>query len=258
VRDVVRDLLDLAHQGLDAIEHQVEVLGDLIPFVARSAQRNPLPEAVMHDGAAGRVDGLDPSDRAPRDRNARHARQHQEQYEAPGERRPGLAGELVEVADILSDQQARAVGKRFEFGARDARRDLRLAVAHVDIPRSVGAGERGRPSFDIAGEPGQRRIGEEIHAAVETSVGDAPFDRGDQRVASAAVPRGQQQRTFRRDRAVRPVVRVGDGRPIDVGEQGEHDRAENADRDQRQLERGRSQRLSQEHGHNTRRLGPCG
>ena len=79
VRDVVADLLDLAHQRLDAVEHQIEVFGDAIPFVVRSAERNTLVEAALHDGAAGRVDLLDAPDGAARHQHAGHGSEHEDQ-----------------------------------------------------------------------------------------------------------------------------------------------------------------------------------
>ena len=42
VRDIVAHLLDLSHQGFDAVQHQVEVLRDAIPFVMGAAERDAL------------------------------------------------------------------------------------------------------------------------------------------------------------------------------------------------------------------------
>ena len=42
VRDIVGDLLHLRHQRFDALEHRIEVLGKLIPFVPCSAQGYPV------------------------------------------------------------------------------------------------------------------------------------------------------------------------------------------------------------------------
>ena len=77
VGDVVSDLLHLAHQPLDALQHGIEIAGELIPLVVRSAQRNAAAEAAFHDGAAGGVDGFDPPHGAPRDADAGHRRQQE-------------------------------------------------------------------------------------------------------------------------------------------------------------------------------------
>ena len=64
-----------------------------IPFVARPAQGYPLAEAALHDGAAGRVDGLDPPHRAPRDGHAGDPGQHEDQHDAQGQRHVDLLRE---------------------------------------------------------------------------------------------------------------------------------------------------------------------
>ena len=60
VRDIVAHLLDLSHQCFDAVQHQIEVLRDAIPFVMAAAERDAPIEAALHDRPAGRVDLIDP------------------------------------------------------------------------------------------------------------------------------------------------------------------------------------------------------
>src|SRR5207302_7885271 len=66
VRNVVAYLLDLAHQCFDAVQHQVEVLCNAIPFVIGAAERDPLGQIAQHDGPAGGVDRFDPVYRSAR------------------------------------------------------------------------------------------------------------------------------------------------------------------------------------------------
>src|SRR5450631_3317422 len=82
VRDIVADLLDLPHQGFDAVQHQVEVLRNAIPFVVGAAERNTLVETALHDGPAGGVDLLDPPHRPPRYQDAGDPRDHEYQCNA--------------------------------------------------------------------------------------------------------------------------------------------------------------------------------
>ncbi len=65
VRDVVGDLLQVQEQRLDAVEHAVEVKGQLGELVARArAHRDATTERAALDLAARPVDGLDPAKHA--------------------------------------------------------------------------------------------------------------------------------------------------------------------------------------------------
>jgi len=86
----------------------------LIPLVPCPAQRYALAEAALHDGSAGRVDGFDPPDRAPRDGNAGQPGKDEYQRDAQKQGHLDLARERVEIAGVSSDQQMIAVGKRVE------------------------------------------------------------------------------------------------------------------------------------------------
>ena len=44
----------------NAIQHQIEILGNAIPFVVAAAERDPPVETAEHDGPAGGVNGFDP------------------------------------------------------------------------------------------------------------------------------------------------------------------------------------------------------
>jgi hypothetical protein len=42
VRDIIGNLFHFRHQRFDAVEHRIEVLGELIPFVPCPAQGYPV------------------------------------------------------------------------------------------------------------------------------------------------------------------------------------------------------------------------
>ena len=90
---------------------------------------------------------------------------------------------------------------------------------------------------EIAGEPGRRRIGKQIHVVCKIAVGDALLKERDQPIAPRALVRAFQARILGHDGAIRPAAHIGGGGQIDVAENGRHDHAEGTDRDQRQAER---------------------
>ena len=67
VRDIVGDLLQAAHQRLDALEHGVEVFRQPVEFVAGAGDRQPLAEIAGHDGAGGLGHGVDAAQHAAGD-----------------------------------------------------------------------------------------------------------------------------------------------------------------------------------------------
>lgn len=58
MRDVAGHLPQALHQGLDSIEHSVEVGGQLVEFVAHANGRQPFLEVSLHDAGGRQVDGL--------------------------------------------------------------------------------------------------------------------------------------------------------------------------------------------------------
>src|SRR5258708_21405913 len=82
VRDIVAYLLDLPHQCFDAVQHQVKVLGNAVPFVIAAAERDTLVETAEHDGSAGSVDRFNPPHGPARHQDARDPRNHKYQCNA--------------------------------------------------------------------------------------------------------------------------------------------------------------------------------
>src|ERR1700753_706463 len=109
MRDVVAYLLDLAHQHFDAVKHQIEILGNPIPFVVTAAERDTLVQTAEHDLTTGGVDGFDPAHRAARYKDARNSRETEYQHDADEHCRLDLAGKAVEVTNIPSHQQPVAI-----------------------------------------------------------------------------------------------------------------------------------------------------
>jgi hypothetical protein len=134
---IVGDLFHFPYQRFDAVEHQIEVLGELIPFVSRIAQGYSLAKAALHGGPAGRINCFDPSHCAPCDGNAGHTCQQEYQRDAPEEGHLDLRCELIEIVDVFSDQQMVAVGKRFE--RRSQQWPIRLSLRRVEIVLSICA-----------------------------------------------------------------------------------------------------------------------
>src|SRR5262252_9438294 len=112
MRHIVGDLSDCPHKVFDTVEHRVEILGQLVPFVLRASKWYSLAETAAHDVARGSVDGFDAPDRASRHRDPREGGEHQREY-CPADQ-CGLDGpdESVEIVEPSADQKMRAVGQR--------------------------------------------------------------------------------------------------------------------------------------------------
>src|SRR4029453_3518741 len=105
VRHVVRDLSYLLHQYFDAIEHQVEVFCNLIPFVTRPAEWNTFVEAALHDRTTGCVNRIYSSHRAACDHNACHSSENEDQPDARYESDLDIPCKCIEVVDVSPHQQ---------------------------------------------------------------------------------------------------------------------------------------------------------
>ena len=134
VRDIVAHLPDLSHQCFDAVQHQVKVLRNAIPFVMGAAERDAPIQAALHDGPAGGVDRFNPPHCPARHEDARDPRNHKQQCGGRDYGRPDLVSEAVEVADIPSHQQPIAAWKCLEHRPKQrpvCRVGQRLACAKL-------------------------------------------------------------------------------------------------------------------------------
>src|SRR5262249_45813961 len=227
VRYAVGDLPHLGHQRFYALKHRIEVLSKLIPFVPRPAQRYPLAEAALHDSSAGCVDCLNPPYSAPRDRNAgsrsKNKYQRDDQCQGGGD----LLRQLIEIAYVFSNQQMVPVRKRFKRCSqqRSVLR-IRLQGARTEVAPTLDAPQLGGPDLKITCHRREGGIGEQIEAALETTVGNTALYRCNQPTASRSLVSFVQDSTLRRDRAIRLAQHVGRGRPVDIAEKRDDDGAE--------------------------------
>jgi hypothetical protein len=109
MRHVVGNLPDLSHQFFNPVEHGVEVLCQLIPFVPCTAKRDPVAEPALHDFSSGSVHGFNPSDRVPRHEDTRDRGQNERQYGPVDQRRLDDPDESIEIVKAPADQQAPAL-----------------------------------------------------------------------------------------------------------------------------------------------------
>ena len=200
MRHIVSDLLHLPHQRFDAVEHRIEIHGEFVPFVTRAVQGYPLAEAALHDGTAGRVDGFDAAHCAPRDEHAGDPSEREYQQDTQGQGRFDLARELIKVVDVFSHQQMAAVREGLE------RRPQQLVLARTKVAPPAGAFHGRWPVREVAGERSERRVSEQVNAAIEALVRETLRDRGDQSAASRARVGFLENREFRHDRVVRPAA----------------------------------------------------
>src|SRR5260370_41439534 len=110
MRHVIGDLPVGFHQLLNAVEHGVEVLGELVPLIAASAQGNALAEPGSHDFSGGGIDCFDPSHRAPRGGYARCRRREDDQPESPSKTGGNCVDKAAEILNFSSDEEMVATG----------------------------------------------------------------------------------------------------------------------------------------------------
>src|SRR5262249_1890399 len=144
----------------------------------------------------------------------------------------------IEVVDLFSNQQMIAVWERIE--CRSQRRTVwrvRLPLAGSEVLPSCGTLQGRWPRLEITRQGSERGVGEDVHSAFGTSIGDSILDRANETAASCAVVDFSQDRMLRGDGAIRSALHIGSSRPIDVVEKGDDHGAEDGDPDQRPLER---------------------
>ncbi len=264
MRDIVADLLDLAHQGLDAVQHLVQVFGNAVPFVMAAAQGDALVEAAGHDGATGGVDLLDPSHGAAGHQHARHGGKREDQNGAGDDGELDRGRKTVEVADIQPGQEAVAVRKCLHDRAQQRlARCPGCGPGSAKFDPSCGPDRSLRPLPEIAGQHVLPWVDEQVDVIGKAWVGEVPADQRHQAVAPRAFIGFRQARNLGGDLAVRAAADIGGGREIDIGEDRRRDDAKGADRDQREPKGRRreglgQQHLSRVHGGDTRHRGPCG
>ena len=159
--DVVGDLLQPAHQRLDALQHGVEVLREPVELVAAAADRQPPGEIAGHDALRGPGHGVDALQHAARDEDAAAEPEHDHEQRPTTRRRWRRCRTC---APRSSRSRPTAGGSR--RSVRVTRTSARCSAVVLLVEPAVGglrpAGRvdhAGRERADIAGErlPGRRR-----------------------------------------------------------------------------------------------------
>src|SRR5262245_21406088 len=107
MRHIVGDLSDCPHEVFDTVEHRVEILGQLVPFVLRASKRYSLAETAAHDVARRSVDSFDAPDRPSRHGDTREGGEHKREYCPADQRRLDGPDESVEIVEASADQKMR-------------------------------------------------------------------------------------------------------------------------------------------------------
>ena len=111
MRDIVGDLLHAHHQRLDAVEHNVEIVGETVKLVAGAGHRQAVAEVAGHDVACGLGHGIDPVQHASRDEKSANQPEHDDHGDRPA---PGGDHDVIKplaLLKIASDQQAEPAGQ---------------------------------------------------------------------------------------------------------------------------------------------------
>ena len=111
MRDIVGNFLQAAHQRLDALQHDVEIFGQPVEFVAGAGDRQPPAEIAGHDGAGGFGHGVDAAQHAAGDEQPAGKTEHEHDGDRPAS---GVEDDVIEplaLVEIAADQQAETAGK---------------------------------------------------------------------------------------------------------------------------------------------------
>ena len=111
--DVVGDFLQPHHQGLDPLQHGVEVFRQTIEFVAAAPDRQPAGEIAGHDALGGAGHGVDPVQHPPRHEDAAAEAEHDDDQQRPLRGLGDDAEQPPSFLEVAADQEPKTVA---EFG----------------------------------------------------------------------------------------------------------------------------------------------
>ena len=129
VGDIVGDFLQPHHQGLDPLQHGVEVFGEAIEFVAAASDRQPAGEIAGHDALGGAGHGVDPLQHPPRHEDAAADAEHDDDQHRPLRGVRDDPEQPPALLQIAADQKPEAVA---EFG--DAHQRAMIGVVLIVEP----------------------------------------------------------------------------------------------------------------------------
>ena len=200
--DVVGDFPHAAHQFADALQHQVEVLGEAVQFVPGAADPKAAVEIARHDGAGGLGHVVDALQHAARhEPAAEHAEQHDES-ERGAEGVADRRAQVVALLGVAADDEAEASGEIEDPHDRAMLARARIGAAPVIALVLAGPSEDvGRQPAHVADDVLARGRGHEVERGA--GLLGAPFHHGDE--------------------AAQPARRILLGQPVDLGIDGRED-----------------------------------
>ncbi len=116
--DVVGDLAQAGHELADAREHLVEADGEPVQFVAGAVDRQSLRHIARHQRMGGDIHRVDAAQHAARHERRAERGQRGEQHQRQRQRAHHDRADAAAVAEIVADQQAKAVRQRIDAGER--------------------------------------------------------------------------------------------------------------------------------------------
>ena len=231
------------HERFDPLQHDIEVLGEPVEFVAGAGDRQAAGEIAIHDVAGGVGHGIDPLEHAARDeKSARDTKHHNDRQRPPAGGEHDIVKPLT-LFQIASDQEPKTAGqlKHPHQGAMPG--TLRIFEPAIDAfgparPVENASGQRA----DIAGEPFPRRGGNEVEARARPPRPE--IDDEDEASDAALAVLLRQPGDLGIDRLGDLLGDQAPGIPGEIAEQERREQRKDRQVDQRQLERGRAQTAS--------------
>ena len=111
MRDIVGHFLEAVHQGLDPLQHEIEIDRQPVEFVAGTGHRQPLAEIAGHDAAAGLGHSIDAAQHATRHEQAAGKAENDDDRDRPA---PGIEHDVIKslaLVKIAADQHAETAGQ---------------------------------------------------------------------------------------------------------------------------------------------------
>jgi hypothetical protein len=250
VGDGVAGVAQAAHQPLDAVEHVVEALGQLVVLVAGAAH----PGAGVQVAGPHRVHDVDQALHAARDVAAdQHpAGQAQDDHQRPGPAQgpDDLHHIAFRLLDVGPDEQGLAAAQALLHAPRRA---LDLGAVDVGLGELEGLPGRAGP-FEVVDRRLLDRAGDPLAVLVEQQVQERPLAGGalDDGLVQGVDPAhpigGLQALHLAGDVGVGATVHLAGGGDVDVAQERAGGRREQGQEQQGQPERRGSDQARQAHG----------
>jgi len=220
VGDAVRDAAHVLHEPLDAVQHLVQILRELIEVVTRSPRRDAARQISGHDAPARLVDAFDAPQGAARHRGATREGEQRRYPEPPRERPRDELVCLLQLVHVATDQQVKSAAQA-ERSRAGAVRALGITgcPAELEIEPAVGIGGRIRPTIEITGERREAPIGEKVDSAAVRSAREPLLDGAHETLESGQPIALGEARDLGLDGRIGLARHVAGGGPVDEREQ---------------------------------------